>query len=75
MTTFPLMESASSKMKLESVVKDSLLNDSPGLQEDELEAKARELLTSMSLFDTLDEESKEVDEEDHRRALLTVADY
>jgi hypothetical protein len=38
------------KRKLQQV-KDSLLNDSPGLQEEELEAKARELLASMSLYD------------------------
>jgi len=62
------------KRKLQHV-KDSLLNDNPGLQEDELEAKACELLASMSLYDTQDEESKEADEEDQRRALITVADY
>jgi hypothetical protein len=38
------------KRKLQQV-KDSLLNDNPGLQEEELEAKARELLASMSLYD------------------------
>lgn len=45
------------KRKLQ-LVKESLLNDAPGLQEDELEAKARELISSMSLFDAQDEESK-----------------